>query len=437
MPTSGGLRRNVPPLTLRQLLDVVGADVAACAPRTARRSAALGRHLLGHDPHQRALAVGEGGDQRGRRRATTAPASAGSVDAAGRRRRRPRAPSTSFSGRTPEQPDERAARGSRSAADRGPRPSSAPTSAISRALAITRAHSGFGLATRWRSGATASASAGTTARRRARPRAERGAEHRARRRAEQRRPRSARRGRRAWNEYRLGHSVVNVRCTIRMKAHAPSARHLSPPTSSSKRPRPSRAGLRRAQHARRRRAAGGGADGALQPLRDQGAARGGAARPRARAASSRRRRATTGSRTCARSRAPTEQLLARHAWAVAPIFSNPSPGLSSVRIGELALRDPRARRAAQRQAVAAFSGLIAINYGWASFTVARERPMPSHDVEAMLLAAARRGFPLTVATAAEWGAYGSDEDYEFVLGRFLDGLGQSDYASAASLQAVH
>ena len=31
------------------------------------------------------------------------------------------------------------------------------------------------------------------------------------------------------------------------------------------------------------------------------------------------------------------QLLARHAWAVAPIFTNPSPGLSAVRIGELAM----------------------------------------------------------------------------------------------------
>ena len=31
------------------------------------------------------------------------------------------------------------------------------------------------------------------------------------------------------------------------------------------------------------------------------------------------------------------QLLARHAWAVAPIFTNPSPGISAVRIGELAM----------------------------------------------------------------------------------------------------
>jgi AcrR family transcriptional regulator len=118
------------------------------------------------------------------------------------------------------------------------------------------------------------------------------------------------------------------------------------------------------------------------------------------------------------------QLLARHAWAVAPIFSNPSPGLSSVRIGELALRILTRGGLSNAEAVAAFSGLIAINYGWASFTVARDLDPggPSHDVEAMLLQLPAEHFPLTVATAAEWGVYGRDEDYEFVLGRFLDGL---------------
>ena len=49
--------------------------------------------------------------------------------------------------------------------------------------------------------------------------------------------------------------------------------------------------------------------------------------------------------------------------------------------------DPQTRRAEQSAAVAAFSGIIAINYGWASFTVARDLDPdgPSHDVEAMLL----------------------------------------------------
>jgi AcrR family transcriptional regulator len=118
------------------------------------------------------------------------------------------------------------------------------------------------------------------------------------------------------------------------------------------------------------------------------------------------------------------RLLAQHAWAVAPIFSNPSPGMSSVRIGELALQILKRGKLSNQEAVAAFSGIIAINYGWASFTVARDLDPdgPSHDVEAMLLQLPAEHFPLTVATAKEWGSYGSNAGYEFVLGRFLGGL---------------
>ena len=89
------------------------------------------------------------------------------------------------------------------------------------------------------------------------------------------------------------------------------------------------------------------------------------------------------------------QLLARHAWAVGPIFANPSPGLSSVRIGELALQILERGGLSKAKAVAAFSGVIAINYGWASFGVARDT-----EVEAMLRALPADVFPLTVATAA-------------------------------------
>ena len=110
------------------------------------------------------------------------------------------------------------------------------------------------------------------------------------------------------------------------------------------------------------------------------------------------------------------QLLARHAWAVAPIFTNPSPGLSAVRIGELAMAILKRGGLSDSEAVAAFSGVIAINYGWASFTVDRDV-----NVEAMLSALPAERFPITVATAAEWGAYGADEHYEFVLDAFLKG----------------
>jgi hypothetical protein len=121
-----------------------------------------------------------------------------------------------------------------------------------------------------------------------------------------------------------------------------------------------------------------GADGALQPLRDQRATRRGVAGPRARP------------------------------LRAAPAHRRPDrrpPGLRG--------RPPAAAR-----------GIIAINSGWASLTVARDLDPrgPSHDVEAMLLQLPAEHFPLTVATAAEWGSYGSDHDYDFVLGRFLNGL---------------
>jgi AcrR family transcriptional regulator len=118
------------------------------------------------------------------------------------------------------------------------------------------------------------------------------------------------------------------------------------------------------------------------------------------------------------------QLLSDHAWAVAPIFTNPSPGLSSVRIGELAMAILTRGGLTQREAVAAFSGLIAINYGWASFTAARDLDPegPSRELEETLRGLPADLFPLTVATAAAWGDYGGDGDYAFVLDSFLGGL---------------
>ena len=118
------------------------------------------------------------------------------------------------------------------------------------------------------------------------------------------------------------------------------------------------------------------------------------------------------------------RLLTRHPWAVASLFSQPSPGLSSVRVGELGLGILRRGGLSDADAVAALSAVIALNYGWASFTSARELDPegPSHDVGAALAALPPETFPLTVRTAKEWGAYGSDAHYEFALAQFLSGL---------------
>lgn len=118
------------------------------------------------------------------------------------------------------------------------------------------------------------------------------------------------------------------------------------------------------------------------------------------------------------------RLLLRHPWAVAPLFTQPNPGLSAVRIGESALGILRRGGLSNARAVATFSGIIALNYGWSSFTAARDLDPegPSHDVGAMLAQLPPSQFPLTVDVAAEMGAYGSDDHYDFVLEHLLGGL---------------
>ncbi len=118
------------------------------------------------------------------------------------------------------------------------------------------------------------------------------------------------------------------------------------------------------------------------------------------------------------------RLLVAHPWAVAPLFTQPNPGMSSVRIGEHALGILRRGGLSNARAVAAFSGIIALNYGWSSFTTARDLDPrgPSHDVAAMLTQLPRTEYPLTVGVADEMGAYGSDHHYDFVLDQLLSGL---------------
>ena len=95
-----------------------------------------------------------------------------------------------------------------------------------------------------------------------------------------------------------------------------------------------------------------------------------------------------------------------------------------MRIGEHALGVLHRGSMTADRAVAAFGGIIALNYGWASFTTARELDPegPSHDVTAMLSQLPAPAFPLTVGVAEAMGAYGGDEHYELVLGALVDGL---------------
>jgi AcrR family transcriptional regulator len=97
------------------------------------------------------------------------------------------------------------------------------------------------------------------------------------------------------------------------------------------------------------------------------------------------------------------RVLVTHPWAVAPIFSRPNPGPSAVAIGDHAFGILARGGFTEDGAIAAFSGILALNYGWSSFTAARD-------------------LDITGITAQQMGDYGSDRHYERVLGHFLDGL---------------
>ena len=97
------------------------------------------------------------------------------------------------------------------------------------------------------------------------------------------------------------------------------------------------------------------------------------------------------------------RVLTDHAWAVSPLFNHPTPGMSAVVVGEHALAIIRRGDVTNDEAVAIFSGLIALNYGWSSFTAARE-------------------LDTSGITAEQMGSYGSDEHYEFVLDCLVGGL---------------
>jgi AcrR family transcriptional regulator len=121
------------------------------------------------------------------------------------------------------------------------------------------------------------------------------------------------------------------------------------------------------------------------------------------------------------------QLLDQHPWALAGLFSHPSPGLNATRIGEVALAILSRARLNNDNVVATFSGLLALNYGWSSFASARDA-QPAHaaaQVRQALAALPPSEYPRTAAVAGEMAGYGSDRHYELVLDQLLAGIRSS------------
>jgi hypothetical protein len=109
------------------------------------------------------------------------------------------------------------------------------------------------------------------------------------------------------------------------------------------------------------------------------------------------------------------------------LFTHSNPGINATIIGETAFHILDRGGISGGKAVATFSGILALNYGWFAFGAARDMTRTSTDPEATLEAALSMlpadRFPLTLSVASELANYGSDQHYSIALGQLVSGIG--------------
>ena len=122
-------------------------------------------------------------------------------------------------------------------------------------------------------------------------------------------------------------------------------------------------------------------------------------------------------------------MLASQPWAITPLVSHPNPGLNALPIGEIALQILSRGGITGDDAVVAFSGILAMNYGWASFVSARRDAVDTSVQDERRASAARaRDYPLTAEVAAALSQYGSATHYDRALGQLLQGIQHEAHA---------
>ena len=115
-------------------------------------------------------------------------------------------------------------------------------------------------------------------------------------------------------------------------------------------------------------------------------------------------------------------LLLAHPWAVPGLIAHPLPGPNALPIGELALRLLDRLHLHGDTAVAAFSGMIALNYGWASFAISRNADAAAPSLQ-RVSAGAPADFPHTRAAGVAMANFGSEAHYRLVRDGMLDAIG--------------
>ena len=117
-----------------------------------------------------------------------------------------------------------------------------------------------------------------------------------------------------------------------------------------------------------------------------------------------------------------KQLLDEHPWAVSLLISHPSPGLGATRIGEIAFSILQRGNITGVRAVSIFSGIIALNYGWTSFTKAKSATQDDPTRRSVLLKQMNdlkpSDYPLTTELATELENYGSVSHYDIAMTTF-------------------
>jgi len=68
-----------------------------------------------------------------------------------------------------------------------------------------------------------------------------------------------------------------------------------------------------------------------------------------------------------------------------------------------------------------FSGILALNYGWVSFSIARDSAQSAPSI-GRIAAGPAAGFPHTTAAGTAMARYGSADHYDSVLTALLDGV---------------
>lgn len=118
-------------------------------------------------------------------------------------------------------------------------------------------------------------------------------------------------------------------------------------------------------------------------------------------------------------------VLLNHPWAVLPLFSHPNPGANTARVTELAFEILARGGVVGEDAVVAFYGVLALNYGSAAFVSARQEVAAKDrvsEMEAVLANLSVVDFPHTVAMAREMARYGDQDQYDRGLEQLMLGV---------------